>query len=55
MRKKVSPNPDLLGTLNYMAPEYIITSDITPAFDVFSLGICILEGHNVSLWSTQEL
>ena len=42
-KESVTQPEFLLGTLNYMAPEYIITSDITPAFDVFSLGICILE------------
>lgn len=42
-KESVTQPEFLLGTLNYMAPEYIVTSHITPAFDIFSLGICLLE------------
>jgi serine/threonine protein kinase len=33
----------LVGTVEYMAPEYFTTSNITPASDVWSLGIMLLE------------
>ncbi|WVZ97774.1 hypothetical protein U9M48_043287 [Paspalum notatum var. saurae] len=32
-----------LGTLGYMPPEYINSGDISPKFDVFSLGIIIIK------------
>ena len=33
----------MLGTLNYMAPEYIVTSQVSPAADVFGLGLTLWE------------
>ncbi|MBX2903315.1 MAG: serine/threonine protein kinase [Chitinophagales bacterium] len=33
----------LVGTVEYMAPEYFTTGDITPASDVWSLGVMLLE------------
>lgn len=33
----------VLGTLNYMAPEYIVTGDVSPAADVYGLGLVIWE------------
>lgn len=33
----------VLGTLNYMAPEYIITGDVSPAADVYGLGLTLWE------------
>jgi eukaryotic-like serine/threonine-protein kinase len=33
----------LLGTLAYMAPEYIVTGDVTPAADVYGLGVSLWE------------
>jgi serine/threonine protein kinase len=38
----------VLGTLNYMAPEYIVTGEVTPAADIYGLGIALFEaasGH----------
>ncbi len=31
----------VLGTLNYMAPEYIVTGEVSPAADVYGLGLSI--------------
>ena len=33
----------MLGTLNYMAPEYVVTGEIDPAADVFGLGLSLWE------------
>jgi serine/threonine-protein kinase len=33
----------VLGTLNYMAPDYIITGEVTPAIDVYGLGLTLFE------------
>ncbi len=33
----------VLGTLNYMAPEYIVTGDVSPAADVYGLGLVLWE------------
>jgi len=33
----------VLGTLNYMAPEYIITGEVSPAADVYGLGLTLWE------------
>lgn len=33
----------LVGTVEYMAPEYFTTGNITPASDVWSLGVMLLE------------
>lgn len=33
----------VLGTLNYMAPEYIVTGDVSPAADVYGLGLLLWE------------
>lgn len=33
----------VLGTLNYMAPEYIVTGEVTPAADIYGLGIALFE------------
>ena len=33
----------VLGTLNYMAPDYIITGEVTPALDVYGIGLTIFE------------
>ena len=33
----------VLGTLNYMAPDYIITGEVTPALDVYGVGLTIFE------------
>lgn len=33
----------LLGTVNYMAPEYIVTGDVTPAADIYGLGVSLWE------------
>lgn len=31
----------VLGTLNYMAPEYIVTGEVSPAADVYGLGVSV--------------
>lgn len=31
----------VLGTLNYMAPEYIVTGEVSPAADVYGLGLSV--------------
>jgi len=31
----------VLGTLNYMAPEYIVTGEVSPAADVYGLGLTL--------------
>lgn len=33
----------VLGTLNYMAPEYIVTGDVSPAADVYGLALVLWE------------
>jgi eukaryotic-like serine/threonine-protein kinase len=33
----------VLGTLNYMAPDYIITGEVTPAIDVYGLALTLYE------------
>ncbi|MGB0639420.1 MAG: serine/threonine-protein kinase, partial [Myxococcota bacterium] len=33
----------VLGTLNYMAPDYIISGEVTPALDVYGLGLTLFE------------
>ncbi len=33
----------ILGTVNYMAPEYIVTGDVSPAADLYGLGVSLWE------------
>ncbi|MCK6507353.1 serine/threonine protein kinase, partial [Myxococcota bacterium] len=33
----------VLGTLNYMAPEYIVTNELSPAADIYGLGLSLFE------------
>jgi serine/threonine protein kinase len=33
----------VLGTLNYMAPDYIVTGEVTPALDTYGLGLTLWE------------
>ena len=33
----------VLGTLNYMAPEYIVTNELSPAADIYGLGLSLYE------------
>ncbi len=33
----------VLGTLNYMAPDYIITGEVHPALDIYGLGLTLWE------------
>ena len=33
----------VLGTLNYMAPDYVITGEVTPALDVYGLALTMYE------------
>lgn len=33
----------VLGTLNYMAPEYIVTNQLSPAADIYGLGLSLYE------------
>ncbi|MEL6344959.1 MAG: serine/threonine-protein kinase [Myxococcota bacterium] len=33
----------MLGTLNYMAPEYITTAEVSPAADIYGLGLSLWE------------
>lgn len=34
----------VLGTLNYMAPEYIVTGEVSPAADVYGLALALWQG-----------
>lgn len=43
-QESITLDPDtLFGTLNYMAPEYIRTGTISPAADIYALGLSIVE------------
>ena len=33
----------MLGTLNYMAPEYVVTGEVTVAADIYGLGLSLLQ------------
>lgn len=33
----------VLGTLNYMAPEYIVSNQLSPAADIYGLGLSVYE------------
>ena len=33
----------MLGTLNYMAPEYIVTGEVSPSADIYGLGLAVWE------------
>jgi serine/threonine protein kinase len=39
----VEQNDDMLGTLQYSAPEYILGEDATPRADTFSLGVIVYQ------------
>ncbi|XBI77307.1 hypothetical protein VPH35_070454 [Triticum aestivum] len=39
----ITASRDLKGTLGYMPPEYINGKKISPKFDVFSLGVIIIQ------------
>jgi serine/threonine protein kinase len=45
----------VLGTLNYMAPDYIITGEVTPALDVYGLGLTLFELLEGSVFGQPKL
>ncbi|MCA9797372.1 MAG: protein kinase, partial [Candidatus Eremiobacteraeota bacterium] len=40
---KLTEAGSILGTYQYVAPEQILSSDVTPSADLYSLGICLFE------------
>ncbi|MCA9796958.1 MAG: protein kinase, partial [Candidatus Eremiobacteraeota bacterium] len=40
---KLTEAGSILGTYQYVAPEQILSSDVSPAADLYSLGICLFE------------
>ena len=45
----------VLGTLNYMAPDYVITGEVTPAIDVYGLALTIYELITGNLFGQPKL
>jgi serine/threonine protein kinase len=45
----------VLGTLNYMAPEYIVTGEVTPAADIYGLGIALYEAASGSTFGQPRI
>lgn len=45
----------VLGTLNYMAPDYIISGEVTPALDVYGLGLTLFELLEGSVFGQPKL
>ncbi len=45
----------VLGTLNYMAPEYIVTGDVSPAADVYGLGLLLWEAATGEVFGQPRL
>ncbi len=45
----------VLGTLNYMAPEYIVTGEVTPAADIYGLGIALYEAASGSAFGQPRI
>lgn len=41
--ERLTQNGQLLGTPQYLAPEYIDEQDVTPALDVYQMGLIIIE------------
>ena len=42
-RESYTSPQDILGTKNYIAPEYVISGTISPAADVYAMGLSILQ------------
>ncbi|MSP55469.1 MAG: serine/threonine protein kinase [Myxococcales bacterium] len=45
----------VLGTLNYMAPEYIVTGEVSPAADVYGLALVIWEAATGEIYGQPRL
>jgi len=45
----------VLGTLNYMAPEYIVTGEVTQAADIYGLGIALYEAASGSTFGQPRI
>jgi len=45
----------VLGTLNYMAPEYIVTGEVTPAADIYGLGIALYESASGKIFGQPRI
>jgi serine/threonine-protein kinase len=45
----------VLGTLNYMAPEYIITGEVSPAADVYGLALTLWEAATGEVFGQPKL
>jgi serine/threonine protein kinase len=45
----------VLGTLNYMAPEYIVTGEVTQAADIYGLGIALYEAASGAVFGQPRI
>jgi serine/threonine protein kinase len=45
----------VLGTLNYMAPEYIVTGDVSPAADLYGLALTLWEAASGDVFGQPKL
>jgi serine/threonine protein kinase len=45
----------VLGTLNYMAPEYIVTGDVSPAADIYGLALTLWEAASGDVFGQPKL
>lgn len=45
----------VLGTLKTMAPEYALTGEVSPAADIYGLGLCLIEAAGGSIMRKPEL
>jgi eukaryotic-like serine/threonine-protein kinase len=45
----------VLGTLNYMAPEYIVTGEVTTAADIYSLGVVLWEAASGQIFGQPRI
>jgi serine/threonine-protein kinase len=45
----------VLGTLNYMAPEYIVTGDVSPAADMYGLALTLWEAASGEVFGQPKL
>lgn len=45
----------VLGTLNYMAPEYIVTGEVSPAADIYGLALTVWEAASGEIFGQPKL